>query len=265
MGKVTYTDGIAILQLVIFPFILGAAIFIWSRTGWRVGSKIWRYPVTLSLIRIAGSISSLLTINHDSYNVEVAVAVCELIGIAPLLLTYIGILRQIDTEQRLPPRFLKLITLVSFIALILGIAGVSSANDNSNGYTPDTIVKVSMAIFIVVFVIYNLAAAWLFFQLSFSMRNFQKKLFMAIVLSFPFILIRVIYSAISDYTTIDKFAVLTGSPTIYLVMDVLEEIVAMALTMFLGMSAVLEEDFVKLTPEQMGAEQKYDQVQVQQV
>ena len=94
MGKVTYSDGIAILQLVIFPFILGAAIFIWSRTGLRVGSKIWRYPVTLSLIRIAGSIASLLTINHDSYNVEVAVAVCELIGIAPLLLTYIGILRQ---------------------------------------------------------------------------------------------------------------------------------------------------------------------------
>lgn len=94
MGAVTYRDGIAILQLIVFPFILVAALFIWKRTGWRVGSKIWRFPVTLALIRIAGSISSLLTISHDSYNLEVAVAVCELIGIAPLLLTYVGILRQ---------------------------------------------------------------------------------------------------------------------------------------------------------------------------
>lgn len=94
MGAVTYRDGIAILQLIVFPFVVAAALFIWKRTGWRIGSKIWRFAVTLGLIRIAGSICSLLTISHDSYNVEVAVAVCELIGIAPLLLTYVGILRQ---------------------------------------------------------------------------------------------------------------------------------------------------------------------------
>jgi hypothetical protein len=94
MGKITYRDGIAILQLIIFPIILVAAIFIWKRSGWRVGSKIWRFPVTLSLIRIAGSISSLLSINNNSYNIKVAEAVCQLIGLAPLLLTFTGLLRQ---------------------------------------------------------------------------------------------------------------------------------------------------------------------------
>lgn len=93
-GTVTYADGVAILQLIIFPFVTAAGIFIWHRTGWRVGSKIWRYPVTLSLIRIAGSICSLISINHDSKNVEIARIVCEMIGIAPLLLTYVGLLRQ---------------------------------------------------------------------------------------------------------------------------------------------------------------------------
>jgi len=94
MRSVTYRDGIAILQLIVFPFILVAALFIWKRTGWRVGSKIWRYGVTLSLIRIAGSISSLLSISNKSEQIVVAVAVCELIGLAPLLLTYVGVLRQ---------------------------------------------------------------------------------------------------------------------------------------------------------------------------
>lgn len=96
MGTITYWNGIAILQLIVFPIILIAAIFIWKRTGWRVGSKIWRYAVTLSLIRIAGSISSLLSISNDSHNIEVAVAVCQLIGLAPLLLTFIGLLRQMS-------------------------------------------------------------------------------------------------------------------------------------------------------------------------
>jgi hypothetical protein len=94
MGALSYWNGIAILQLIIFPIILVAAIFIWKRTGWRVGSKVWRCPVTLSLIRIAGSISSLLSINNDSSRIKVAVAVCQLIGLAPLLLTFIGLLRQ---------------------------------------------------------------------------------------------------------------------------------------------------------------------------
>jgi hypothetical protein len=94
MGTVSYRNGIAVLQLIMFPIILIAAIFIWKRTGWRVGSKIWRYAVTLSLIRIAGSISSLLTISNYSHDIEVAIAVCQLIGLAPLLLTFIGLLRQ---------------------------------------------------------------------------------------------------------------------------------------------------------------------------
>lgn len=93
-GTVTYRDGIAILQLIIFPFLAAAALFIWNRAGWKAGSKIWRYPFTLSLIRIAGSTSSLLSINHDSRSVETAVVVCALIGIAPLLLSYVGILKQ---------------------------------------------------------------------------------------------------------------------------------------------------------------------------
>lgn len=94
MGSVTYRDGIAILQLIVFPFIFAASLFIWKKTGWRVGSRIWRYPATLSLIRIAGSICTLLTITNKSRNIIIGAYVCELIGIAPLLLTYIGVLRQ---------------------------------------------------------------------------------------------------------------------------------------------------------------------------
>ncbi|CAI7612140.1 unnamed protein product [Penicillium glandicola] len=247
MAVVSYRNGIAILQLIVFPIILVAAIFIWKRTGWRQGSKIWRYAVTLSLIRIAGSISSLLAISNDSYNIEVAVAVCQMIGIAPLLLTFIGLLRQIDVDRRMPPRPMALLTLVTIIALILGIAGVSSSSGNDGTYHPGKLAKVAMGIFLAVFVIFILLSLWLFYELSFSMRRFQKKLFLAIALSAPLLAVRLVYSALSDYTTLSAFA-LDGNTTVYLCMDVLEEIIAMGMTMALGISAILERDFVKLTP-----------------
>jgi hypothetical protein len=95
MGKFGYSDGIALLQIIVFPVILVAAILLWRRVGWREGGKSWRFVVTLSLLRIAGSICTFLRINNASNKrIFIAEAVCELIGIAPLLLTYIGLLGQ---------------------------------------------------------------------------------------------------------------------------------------------------------------------------
>lgn len=94
MGTLDYSDGIAILQIIVFPIVLITALRIWRRIGWREGGKSWRFVVTLSLLRIAGSICTFLTINNDSKRIFIAEAVCELIGIAPLLLTYIGLLGQ---------------------------------------------------------------------------------------------------------------------------------------------------------------------------
>ncbi|KAJ5669733.1 hypothetical protein N7462_010803 [Penicillium macrosclerotiorum] len=256
MGKVNERDGIAILQLIIFPFIFAAAIFIWNRAGWRVGSKIWRYPATLSLLRIAGSISTLIAIDHSSDNVLRAEFVCELIGIAPLLLCYIGIMRQIDIDQRIPPRPLVLVTVMAIVGLILGIAGVSTANvdvEVVNGkvkyiYNPGSLVQASMGIFIAVFVITVLMTAWLYLQLSSNLRRFQKKLFMASLFSAPFLLVRLVYSALGDWDSTDgRFSLFGGNSTIYLVMSVLEEIFAMIITMGLALSAVLESDFVRIT------------------
>lgn len=116
-------------------------------------------------------------------------------------------------------------------------------------YHPGAIVQSSMGIFIAVFLITALITVWLFFQLYSSLRRFQKKLFLATALSAPFLVVRLVYSALGDYDSNDeRFALLNGNTTIYLCMDVLEEIATMVITMALGMSAVLEKDFVKLTP-----------------
>lgn len=147
----------------------------------------------------------------------------------------------------MPPNAITLVTIVTFIGLILGIAGVSSAHDSNDGYKPSTLVKAAMGIFLAVFVIFILLSIWLFYELSSSMRRFQKKLFIAIALSSPFLLVRLLYSALGDYTSFKAFS-LFGNATVYLCMAVLEEIIALGVTMALGTSAVKEKDFVTLTP-----------------
>lgn len=151
-------------------------------------------------------------------------------------------------DQKMNPRLLKLLTLACFIGLVLGIAGVTTANDNETTYHAHGMVKASMGIFLAAFVIIVLACSWLYAELRYNLRVFQKRLFFASGLSYPFLLVRLIYSAISDYTTNPDFSVLDGNATIYLCMSVLEEIIAVGLTMVLGMSAVLQRDFVKPTP-----------------
>lgn len=159
------------------------------------------------------------------------------------------------------PRFLNLVAIICFIGLILGIAGVSSADDNESTYHANTIVKASMAIFLATFAVIPLMTIWLLLSLRYTLKVFQKKLFLAIGLSCPFLLVRLVYSAMSDYTDIPRFAVLRGDPTAYLCMDVLEEIIAMVLTMALGMSAVLEKDFIKPTPARVSSDSQADEAQ----
>jgi uncharacterized membrane protein YozB (DUF420 family) len=143
------------------------------------------------------------------------------------------------------PKFLNLLAAACFIGVGLGIAGVSTANDSDSTYHPNDIVKASMGVFLAVFAIVVVVCGWLYLKLRHTLRVFQKKLFLASALSYPFLLVRLVYSALGDYTPWSKFAVLSGDTTIYLCMSVLEEITAIGLAMFLGISAVLQDDFVK--------------------
>lgn len=164
-----------------------------------------------------------------------------------------------DTETLLPPRLIRVVTLLGFIGLLLGIVGVS-ITDNTSPYHPNTEVKAAMGIFLAVFVAMTLMTACLAFQLSTTMRSWQKKLFLAIVISWPFLLVRMIYSAIGDYTTNPDFALLGGNSTIYLCMDVLEEIIAMAICVVFGISAMKDKQRQDIVMGELSPRPKAQQV-----
>lgn len=136
---------------------------------------------------------------------------------------------------------MQFVPLISLIGLILAIVGVNKSMD-STPVQLDSLVKAAMGIFLAVFVLTILLTIYLFFTLSFSLRKFQKKLFIAIALSAPFYTVRLIYSAIGDFSTLKDFGI-EGNTTIYLCMSVLEEIIAMIIVVTFGILAVLEDDF----------------------
>lgn len=114
--------------------------------------------------------------------------------------------------------------------------------DSNTAFHANSEMKAAMGIFLGVFAITAFLAVWLLLQLWFTIHAWQKKLFLAIFLSWPFLLIRLVYSAVGDFGASDKRFVIGGDNTIYLCMDVLEEIVAMALCVGFGWSAVISKE-----------------------
>lgn len=151
-----------------------------------------------------------------------------------------------------------LVTLAGFLGLILGIVGVSIMDDKGP-FQPNSEVKAAMGIFIAVFVIMIGLTVRLGLQLGSTIRPWQKKLFLAIVLSWPFLLVRLVYSAMGDYSN-DRRFVIGGNTTIYLCMSVLEEIVAMVLCVVFGMLAVGEKERRQVDGGEMMDSPKTDQV-----
>ncbi len=92
MGKVTYRDGIAILQVIIyFPAII-CAVLLCIRHGFKKSSG-WVLLVTFSALRIAGAISQLVTINSPgNVSAITAALICDSIGLSPLTLLSLGLL-----------------------------------------------------------------------------------------------------------------------------------------------------------------------------
>lgn len=146
-----------------------------------------------------------------------------------------------DTEQKLNPRLLRLTTIAGFVGLIIGIAGVSII-DTNKPFKPNIEMKAAIAIFLALFVVMIFLTLILAMQLGNAMHKWQKKLFMAIVLGWPFLLVRLVYSAVADFSDDQRFSIVNGDDTIYLCMDVLEEIVAMAICVAFGWSALKEKE-----------------------
>jgi len=231
MTNITYRDGVAIGELVFYFPALVIAVILAIRHGFGRSSG-WLFLIVFSLVRIIGSCFQLATIsNPTSTWLYTGIAILENVGLSPLELTLLGLLsRIISSINKTHSTFIqhyhmKLIQIIVMIGLVLSIIGGIDASSNlsSTGvYTPQTYSKIAVGLFIASYVL--LAATTII--LSFSVphaEHGEKRLLLAVAISLPFILVRLIYGSISIFANTSDFNSVSGNVTIYLCMALIME------------------------------------------
>ncbi|KAJ5167338.1 uncharacterized protein N7482_006119 [Penicillium canariense] len=238
---VTYRHGISILELIIYLPSLFLSIFLVIRHGLRTNSG-FLFLTTFTLTRIVGACCDLATINNFTVGLYVAAAICSSIGLSPLMLACTGLLSRADmsiekTSGRtaLPRITFPFFRILTVVAMILSIVGIT-ANMSAEGLQhPDIKVKIGMILYVVCWVVMLALLAVLAMHRG-SIERGEKPTLLAVALSSPFILVRLLYAFFVWFLHNSEFSMLDGNVTIQLVMVVLEEFAVVAICLTVGMT-----------------------------
>jgi len=244
MTVINYRDGVAIGEICFYAPALVIALVLSARHGFTRSSG-WIFLVLFSLIRIIGAGFQLATIN-DPTNVSLytGVAILQNIGLSPLELTALGLLTRVvasinKTQQMfIRPYHLHFIQIIVMVGLILGIVGgvnASSELSSTGVYKPQTLSKAGIALFLVSYVAFVIVTILISFSLSYAEAG-EKRLLLAVALSLPFLLVRLIYSSISTFGNSSSFNTVTGNVTILLCMALIMEACCVVIYEGVGLS-----------------------------
>lgn len=241
---INYRDGIAIGELVVYAPVLAIAFFLAVRHGFGRSSG-WFFLIIFALARILGACFQLATIN-DPTNVSLytAVAVLQNVGLSPLELVSLGLLSRIISSinkrhttlvQHYHMKFIQTIVLVGLILSIVG--GVNAGEDYSSTghYTPQSLSKAAMGLYIASYVLIVATTIILSFSVSHA-EDGEKRLLVAVAMSLPFLLVRLIYASVSIFANTSDFNSLSGNVTIYLCMALIMEFCAVIIYEVVGMT-----------------------------
>lgn len=237
-------EQISIALIAIYTPAILVAIFLAFKHGFG-RSAGWRYVIVFSLLRIVGSVLQIMTVsNPTSIGLYTGAAVCQSIGVSPLLLTTLGLLgRVVDST---PPEWrgfvtkpvLVVVQITVVVGLVFGIKGgidAESQFSETGQFSYGSLSKASVALFIIVYVLTLVGAVGLFSPTINSGFPNEKRMLLAISASLPFLLVRIVYSCLSTFTTNPQFSQIDGNPTILLVMALIMEMVTIFLYEVMGL------------------------------
>ena len=90
----SYRHAISVLQLAVYVPSLISAFFV----VWRLGvsrSAGFIYLVLFALLRVAGAVCDLVTLNSPTVGLYIASAVCSSIALSPLIMLCAGLLSRV--------------------------------------------------------------------------------------------------------------------------------------------------------------------------
>jgi len=247
-----YRNGISIAEIIVYVPCLAIAMFLAINHGFGRNSG-WLFLITFALARIIGPCLQLATISSPrNVSLYIGSAILNNIGFAPLILVAIGLLsRLLDSIHKthntlINTKVLKFVETIITVALILGIVGginAGNAYQTTGKFQPGTLNKAGTALLIVSWVLVVIATAVTLIHTTHAEKG-EKRLLVAIALSLPFLLIRLIYSSFSTFSTNKQFNLIVGSPTVLLCVALIEELVVVLIFESVGLtlSKVVKEE-----------------------
>lgn len=253
---VDYRHGISVLQLVVYLPTIFIAIWLAFRHGFGKSSG-WIFFGIFALLRVIGSCCSLATISNPSVGLFVATVVCSSVGLSPLFIGCTGVISRANdsinrkTMNPINPLFFKVVGIITLVALILCILGATADTSSLAALTQiDSKTKIGIILFAVAWV----GMCLLLFLISFRYNDLESgehRLVLAVGLSLPILLVRLIYSILVVFAQNSDFNQISGNVTVYLVMSVLEEMAVVFICLGVGMTLEVRPKPVDIEGERM--------------
>ncbi|KAG2751560.1 hypothetical protein P692DRAFT_20830822 [Suillus brevipes Sb2] len=256
------TQGIlaAVTIAMYVPFLL-VSIKLVAKYGISRGDG-WILLLIFCIIRVLGG--SLLVAAEKITPVNISLYIggyaLESSGLSPLLVCTLGLLHSIfQTPDGFSShnRLFRLFQIIGAVALVLTIIGISNSSSNSSSSSANTMRRVGVILFAVLYIVLVGICVFLWTQTRFVLR-YRKQLLKAISIALPFLAIRTLYSVLSTFSSssfdvtsttqpntgdLAKFNIFTGEWQIYLVMDMLMEYAIVIIYSVAGLVLPLNQDY----------------------
>ncbi|OAA47414.1 hypothetical protein BBO_02869 [Beauveria brongniartii RCEF 3172] len=204
-------DGLAVAQILLYTPFLGGAIMLCLRHG-LAKSAGWRYLAVLALVRLVGSALRLASLSSPTnQSLYIGWLVLGGLGLGPLILMLLGLLSRTFASMRrnghdiVPPLAHRAIQTLMLVAVILLLVGgfsstltVSPGGGGGSG-APEisyaTTSRAGSAIMIAVYVLLCAETLLAFVNQGYVAQG-EHRIVLAVVVCLPFVLVRLMYSAI---------------------------------------------------------------------
>ena len=248
MAHITYHDGIGIALVVFYTPAFLIALLLSLRHGFSASAG-WRLLLTFTLARLLSGAFQLATIHSpDNTSLYIGIFVLLNVAVSPLQLTALGLLNRligainsVEKKTGITTRQISVVMLINLVGLILTIwGGIRAGNhySSSGKYTPDSLTKAGLALFIFSLVAIVLGTVVLSKDVNRAPSG-EKRIWIAVAVSVPFLIVRMVYSAVGVFGQSRNFNSVTGSATILLCVALLEE--AVVVLLYEGMGITLKK------------------------
>jgi hypothetical protein len=199
---------LAIAYLTFYTLGLPLAIYAVFKQGFGRQAG-WFYLLTLTIVRIVGGAILIAEEQNPSVTLGIIAAILNSIGLAPLLLALLGLLKRVNDGVRnspVTPNAFRIVHLATIAGLALAIAGGVQSNPTNSQDTINSglnLRKGGAILFLLSFLAQAFIACLSLVRISHAWEG-DRKIIHAAVASLPFLSIRMIYLLFVNFDSSSK-------------------------------------------------------------